>query len=300
MSHALFRDPYFPSITVCAISRGANDGRRDVVVSCPAQMGVKVCVDGVSSCSPFSANLEGLRSSTPKRVQTKTTTFPLPPLSWSLSRYRARCDRRGPAIEVAGSPPPSSSLPPNMPLVPPPAVVKHSHSILDVVVDEVSLFRCLQIGLMNWLHHQGHSTSTINAPSTGSGWGRGAMFIQLGIARKGTAGVGSLSLSIADGPVASGTSPNSSASGTSFAGTGSCRVCRLLGGYASTSMCDGWRLSYTSKGVVRRWHEGWRSRSASERLDGVVIAPGPARSDGIETLHLKDLESRREESPFRS
>lgn len=54
VSHALFRDPYFPSITVCAISRGANDGRRDVVVSGPAQMGVTVCVDGGSLCSPLS------------------------------------------------------------------------------------------------------------------------------------------------------------------------------------------------------------------------------------------------------
>lgn len=51
--------------------------------------------------------------------------------------------------------------------------------------------------------------------------------------------------------------------------------------HASTSICDGWRLSYTSKAVVERWHEGWRSRSAPGRWHDVVIAHGPARSDGI-------------------
>lgn len=136
VSHALFRDPYFPSITVCAISRGANDGRRDVVVSGPVQMGVTDCVDGDNSYSPLSVLSNRFQVPTSNAIHLQH----LPPLSWSFSRYRARCDRRGPAIEVAGSPPPSSSLPPNMPLVPPPAVVKHSHSILDVVVDEVSLF----------------------------------------------------------------------------------------------------------------------------------------------------------------
>lgn len=74
VSHALFRDPYFPSITVCAISRGANDGRRDVVVSGPARMGVTVCVDGGSLCSPLSESCptgskfqRGMPSSTPKK-----------------------------------------------------------------------------------------------------------------------------------------------------------------------------------------------------------------------------------------
>lgn len=95
-----------------------------------------------------------------------------------------------------------------------------------------------------------------------------------------------------DGSVASGTSPNSSASGTSLAGTGSCCVCRLLGVML--------RLRYAMDGDYRIHRKlssrgGMRGGGRGRHLgDGTMWSSLMAQLV-LTASHLKDLESRLQE-----
>jgi hypothetical protein len=87
-----------------------------LVVDLPCSDEVKGCVNGCSSCSSLATNIVQVPTRQPTILNTirgfrRRRPLPLP---WSLSRYRARCDRRGPAIEVAGSLTPTS-----LPVFPP-------------------------------------------------------------------------------------------------------------------------------------------------------------------------------------